>query len=182
MRTVWALSVVCLHSAAGLRVPAAVPRRGIIAGGAALAAAPAFQAGAAPVASDGKWAKHFSEFEESEFEGMTKSPSGLEYRIVEEGYGVKPQAGQRIKAHYAGYLLSGAKFDASYDRRSPLEFAVGTGRVIKGWDEALLDMKVGEKRLLKIPPNLGYGSKGAGGIIPPDATLVFYVELVTLAA
>ena len=86
------------------------------------------------------------------------------------------------QAHYAGYLINGAKFDASYDRRSPLEFAVGTGRVIKGWDEALLDMKVGEKRMLKIPSNLAYGDRGAGGIIPGGATLIFYVELVTLAA
>ena len=108
-------------------------------------------------------------------------PSGLQYKIVEEGYGVKPAAGQNIKAHYSGYLLNGEKFDSSYDRRSPLAFAVGTGRVIKGWDEALLDMKVGELRMLKIPAALGYGSRGAGGIIPADATLVFYVELVTLA-
>ena len=77
---------------------------------------------------------------------------------MEEGYGVKPLAGQKIKAHYAGYLLSGAKFDSSYDRRSPLEFQVGIGRVIKGWDEALLDMAVGEKRIIKVPPALGYGS------------------------
>ena len=82
----------------------------------------------------------------------------------------------------AGYLLNGAKFDSSYDRRKPLEFAVGTGRVIKGWDEALLDMKVGERRILKIPSGLAYGSRGAGGVIPGDATLVFFVELVTLAA
>merc|ERR1712146_98645 len=81
--------------------------------------------------------------------------------------GVKPNAGQGIKAHYSGYLLNGAKFDSSYDRRSPLGFNVGTGRVIKGWDEALLDMKVGEQRMLKIPSNLAYGSKGAGGIIRP---------------
>ena len=83
---------------------------------------------------------------------------------------------------YSGYLLNGAKFDSSYDRRSPLEFPVGAGRVIKGWDEALLDMKVGEKRILKIPSNLAYGSRGAGGIIPPDATLVFYVSSLRLPA
>lgn len=71
---------------------------------------------------------------------------------------------------------------ACSDRRKPLEFQVGIGRVIKGWDEALLDMKVGEKRMLRIPSNLAYGSRGAGGVIPPDAVLVFYVELVTLAA
>jgi len=137
---------------------------------------------AAAKVSDGKWASHFGEFSDAEFEGMTTTASGLEYKIVEEGYGVKPTSGQKIKAHYAGYLLNGAKFDASYDRGKPLEFNVGVGRVIKGWDEALLDMKVGEKRLLKIPSQLGYGSKGAGGVIPGGATLVFYVELVTLAA
>lgn len=137
---------------------------------------------AAPAASDGKWAKRFEEFTDADFEGFSTTTSGLQYKIVEEGYGVKPLAGQKIKAHYAGYLLNGAKFDASYDRGKPLEFQVGVGRVIKGWDEALLDMKVGEKRMLRIPSSLGYGSRGAGGVIPPDATLVFYVELVTLAA
>merc|ERR1711924_86046 len=101
-----------------------------------------------------------------DFAGFSKSPSGLEYKVVAEGYGVKPKAGQGIKAHYSGYLLNGAKFDSSYDRRKPLGFDVGTGRVIKGWDEALLDMKVGELRVLKIPSNLGYGAKGAGGSSP----------------
>lgn len=145
-----------------------------------LASSPAFAASKG--ASDGKWAQHFGEFSDTEFEGMTATPSGLEFKIIEEGYGVKPISGQKIKAHYAGYLLNGAKFDASYDRGKPLEFNVGVGRVIKGWDEALLDMKVGEKRLLKIPSQLAYGAKGAGGVIPGGATLVFYVELVTLAA
>mmetsp|Transcript_37691 Transcript_37691/g.121135 ORF Transcript_37691/g.121135 Transcript_37691/m.121135 type:complete len:198 (+) Transcript_37691:23-616(+) len=133
-------------------------------------------------ASDGKWARRFEPFEDSEFDDFQTSSSGLQYKVVEEGWGVKPTAGQKIKAHYAGYLTNGAKFDASYDRGSPLAFNVGAGRVIKGWDEALLDMKVGEKRILKIPSNLGYGSKGAGGIIPPGATLIFFVELVAIAA
>merc|ERR1719393_749385 len=137
---------------------------------------------AANTGSDGKWARRFEPFEDVDFEGFETAPSGLKYKVVEEGFGVKPQSGQKIKAHYAGYLLNGAKFDASYDRGKPLEFQVGVGRVIKGWDEALLDMKVGEKRLLKIPSDLAYGSRGAGGVIPPDSTLVFYVELVTLAA
>jgi peptidyl-prolyl cis-trans isomerase A (cyclophilin A) len=155
------------------------------AAGAALAFAvqaplPAMASGKA--GSDGSWAKRFEEFTDADFEGFKTAPSGLMYKVYEEGFGVKPLAGQKIKAHYAGYLLNGAKFDSSYDRRSPLEFQVGVGRVIKGWDEALLDMQVGEKRILKIPSNLAYGSRGAGGIIPPDATLVFFVELVTLAA
>ena len=179
-------------AANALRIPlapaaaASLSRRGAALGASAavaaalLPAAPAAMAAAA--GSDGKWAQRFEPFEDSDFVGFSKTASGLEYKIIEEGFGVKPLSGQKIKAHYAGYLLNGAKFDASYDRRSPLEFQVGVGRVIKGWDEALLDMKVGEKRVLRIPSNLAYGSKGAGGIIPPDATLVFFVELVTLAA
>jgi len=166
-------------------LPAMVGRRALLAGstigGGVLFATPPALAAAKP-ASDGKWAKRFEEFTDADFEGFSTSASGLQYKVVEEGYGVKPLAGQKIKAHYAGYLLNGAKFDSSYDRRSPLEFQVGVGRVIKGWDEALLDMKVGEKRMLRIPSNLAYGAKGAGGIIPPNAVLVFYVELVTLAA
>jgi len=136
---------------------------------------------AAPAYADGRWAQHFGEFSDADFEGMQTTPSGLQYKVVSEGSGGKPYAGQKIKANYAGYLLNGNKFDASYDRGKPLEFNVGVGNVIKGWDEALLDMKVGEKRLLKIPPELGYGSRGAGGVIPGGATLVFYVELVSLS-
>jgi len=136
---------------------------------------------AAPAYADGTWAQHFGEFSDADFKGMQTTPSGLQYKVVSEGSGGKPYAGQRIKAQYAGYLLNGKKFDASYDRGKPLEFNVGVGNVIRGWDEALLDMKVGEKRLLKIPPELGYGSKGAGGVIPGGATLVFYVELVFLS-
>ncbi len=113
--------------------------------GVAVAPSPAF------AASDGKWAQRYDEFTDADFEDFKTAPSGLKYKIIEEGYGVKPLAGQKIKAHYSGYLLNGAKFDSSYDRRKPLEFQVGVGRVIKGWDEALLDMKVGEQRILKIP-------------------------------
>jgi FKBP-type peptidyl-prolyl cis-trans isomerase len=138
----------------------------------ATAAEPVFAASG----SDGKWARRYDEFTDDDFKDFSTSASGLQYKIIEEGFGVKPLSGQKIKAHYAGYLLNGAKFDASYDRGKPLEFQVGVGRVIKGWDEALLDMKVGEKRMLRIPSNLAYGSKGAGGVIPPDATLVFYVR------
>ena len=144
-----------------------------------LAAAPSL---AAPTSSDGKWARHEDEFTDDFFAGFSKTPSGLEYKVFAEGYGVQPRSGQGIKAHYSGYLLNGAIFDSSYERRKPLGFDVGIGRVIKGWDEALLDMKVGEQRILRIPPNLAYGSKGAGGVIPPDATLVFYVELVALTS
>jgi len=110
---------------------------------------------------------------------MKKTPSGLEYVVTKEGTGAKPTKGQTISAHYTGYLLDGKKFDSSVDRGTPFETPIGVGRVIKGWDEAFLDMKVGEKRVLFIPSSLGYGSAGAGGgLIPPNATLVFDVELL----
>jgi len=104
--------------------------------------------------------------------------SGLMYQVVKEGNGeAKPQPGNTVKAHYTGTLLDGRKFDSSLDRGEPISFPVGTGRVIKGWDEALLDMKKGEKRILIIPPQLAYGSRGVGPI-PPNSTLVFEVELL----
>ena len=119
-------------------------------------------------------------------DGFTKTESGLQFKDLKEGDGAVPAPGQTVKVHYTGWLndfddLDG-KFDSSYDRGKPLTFAVGTGRVIKGWDEALLTMKVGGTRRVVIPSEIGYGAKGAGGVIPGNATLVFYVELVTLAA
>ncbi len=105
------------------------------------------------------------------------TPSGLKYVVVEEGAGDSPQKGAMVSVHYTGKLLDGRKFDSSYDRKQPIEFPVGSGQVIKGWDEALLGMKKGEKRVLIIPPNLGYGPSGRGPI-PPNATMVFDVELV----
>jgi peptidylprolyl isomerase len=108
----------------------------------------------------------------------TTTASGLMYQVVKEGDGeVKPQPGTTVKAHYTGTLLDGRKFDSSRDRGEPISFPVGAGRVIKGWDEALLDMKKGEKRTLIIPPDLAYGSRGVGPI-PPNSTLVFEVELL----
>ena len=103
--------------------------------------------------------------------------SGLKYIVIKKGNGVKPASGQNIKVHYAGRLLDGTEFDNSIKRGEPIAFAVGTGMVIKGWDEGLLLMSKGEKRTLIIPPDLGYGPRGAGPI-PPNATLVFDVELV----
>lgn len=106
------------------------------------------------------------------------TPSGLKYVVVAEGSGdATPASGAMVKAHYTGKLLDGTKFDSSYDRGKPIDFPVGQGRVIKGWDEAFLNMKKGEKRVLIIPPDLGYGPSGRGPI-PPNAYMVFDVELV----
>jgi FKBP-type peptidyl-prolyl cis-trans isomerase len=107
----------------------------------------------------------------------TTTDSGLMYMVLKEGSGDKPASGTMISAHYTGTFIDGRKFDSSLDRGEPIRFPVGTGRVIKGWDEALLDMKKGEKRILIIPPDLAYGSQQRGPI-PPNSTLVFEVELV----
>jgi peptidylprolyl isomerase len=113
---------------------------------------------------------------------MTKTKSGLQYADVTEGNGAKPETGQKCKVHYTGWLWEdgkkGAKFDSSVDRGVPFSFSVGKEMVIKGWDEGVGSMKIGSKRLLLIPPELGYGDKGAGGVIPPNATLLFEVELL----
>ena len=109
---------------------------------------------------------------------MQTTESGLMYIVVQAGEGPKPQAGTRIRAHYTGKFLSGRVFDSSVQRGEPFEFEVGMGRVIKGWDEALQDMRKGEKRILVIPGHLGYGDRGYPPVIPPNATLVFDVELV----
>ena len=104
--------------------------------------------------------------------------SGLVMLVYKEGTGDKPKTGQTVVAHYTGTLDDGTKFDSSVDRGIPFEFPVGQGRVIKGWDEAFLDMKVGGERTLIIPPELGYGERGAGAKIPPHSVLIFDVELL----
>jgi peptidylprolyl isomerase len=111
---------------------------------------------------------------------LVTGQDGLAWVVREEGTGDKPKEGQLISAHYTGYLLDGTKFDSSVDRGTPFETPIGVGRVIKGWDLAFADMKVGEKRVLFIPSDLGYGARGAGNVIPPNATLVFDVELLEL--
>ena len=106
--------------------------------------------------------------------------SGLRIIDLEEGTGAEATAGQTVVVHYRGTLEDGTQFDASYDRGTPFSFPLGRGRVIKGWDEGVQGMKVGGKRKLVIPPDLGYGSRGAGGVIPPNATLIFEVELLDI--
>lgn len=104
--------------------------------------------------------------------------SGLQYIDLVVGTGEVAKAGQTVSVHYTGWLTNGTKFDSSVDRGQPFSFPLSAGRVIKGWDEGVQGMKVGGKRKLTIPANLGYGPRGAGGVIPPNATLVFDVELL----
>ena len=104
--------------------------------------------------------------------------SGLRITDLEVGSGTEASAGQMVVVHYRGTLEDGTQFDASYDRGTPFSFPLGAGRVIKGWDEGVQGMKVGGKRKLVIPADLGYGARGAGGVIPPNATLIFEVELL----
>ncbi len=113
---------------------------------------------------------------------VTTTESGLQYIDTVEGDGATPASGQTTVVHYTGWLYEdgekGEKFDSSVDRGQPFEFPIGQGRVIRGWDEGVGSMKIGGKRTLIIPPDLGYGARGAGGVIPPNATLLFEVELL----
>ncbi len=116
---------------------------------------------------------------------MTTTPSGLEFEDTLSGSGAQAKAGQRVKVHYTGWLYDptaansrGKKFDSSKDRGQPFSFSLGAGEVIRGWDEGVQGMQVGGTRVLTIPPELGYGAHGAGGVIPPNAKLVFEVELL----
>ncbi len=110
--------------------------------------------------------------------GFKKTDSGLRYQIIQKGTGEKAEQGKQVSVHYKGQLTDGTVFDSSYQRKQPIDFTIGIGQVIKGWDEGIQLMQVGDKARLVIPSNLAYGSQGAGGVIPPDATLIFDVELM----
>jgi peptidylprolyl isomerase len=113
-------------------------------------------------------------------EGAEKLESGLMIKVKTQGDGPKPQVGQVVRVHYAGFLLDGSKFDSSFDRNDPIEIPIGVGRVIPGWDEGIMQLNVGTTATLIIPSQLGYGAQGAGGVIPPNATLIFDVELLEI--
>lgn len=113
-------------------------------------------------------------------EKTVTTPSGLQYVDIAEGTGATPSKGKQVTVHYTGTLENGTKFDSSKDRGTPFTFTIGVGQVIKGWDEGVGSMKVGGNRKLIIPADLGYGSRGAGGVIPANATLIFDVELISV--
>ena len=106
------------------------------------------------------------------------NPSGLKYTDLQQGDGREAKSGDTVDVHYTGWLENGTKFDSSRDRGKPFSFHLGAGQVIRGWDEGVAGMKIGGKRKLIIPADLGYGARGAGGVIPPNATLIFEVELL----
>lgn len=112
--------------------------------------------------------------------GFTKTDSGLRYQIIQKGTGIKAEKGKNVSVHYKGQLADGTIFDSSYKRNEPIDFPVGLGQVIAGWDEGILLLNVGDKARFVIPSHLGYGSSGAGGVIPPNATLIFDVELMNV--
>ncbi|MBA6156944.1 peptidylprolyl isomerase [Tenacibaculum sp. S7007] len=112
--------------------------------------------------------------------GYDETPSGLRYKILQNGDGKQATKGAMVSVHYKGQLLDGTVFDSSYKRKQPIDFAIGVGQVIAGWDEGIQLLKVGDKARLVIPSHLAYGSAGAGGVIPPDATLIFDVELMNV--
>ncbi|MGB7393966.1 MAG: peptidylprolyl isomerase [Pricia sp.] len=110
--------------------------------------------------------------------GFEKTDSGLRYKLINQGKGAKAEKGKTVSVHYEGSLLNGQVFDSSYKLKKPIDFKLGTGQVIAGWDEGIALLKVGDKARFVIPSELGYGGRGAGGVIPPDATLLFDVELM----
>ena len=119
-------------------------------------------------------------FSGAEGEKSIETSSGLKYLDLVKGVGREAHVGETASVHYTGWLKDGTKFDSSLDRGQPFQFRLGAGRVIKGWDEGVVGMNIGSKRKLIIPPHLGYGTRGAGRLIPPNATLIFEVELLDL--
>ena len=107
-------------------------------------------------------------------------PSGLQYRDEVVGTGASPVQGKQVTVHYTGTLTTGSKFDSSRDKNIPFTFVIGVGQVIKGWDDGVMDMKVGGRRILTVPYHLAYGERGYPGVIPPKATLIFDVELLSV--
>jgi len=137
---------------------------------------------AAPLHQDKQRAAHYNggSFPIETAMTTTQRPSGLTIEDLVLGEGAAAAAGNSVTVHYTGWLTSGSKFDSSKDRNDPFVFHLGAGQVIRGWDEGVQGMLVGGKRKLTIPPELGYGARGAGGVIPPNATLVFEVELLAV--
>lgn len=136
------------------------------------------EAGDLPVTPEPEAAPETATTEPADTGDFTTTSSGLKYQITQEGTGESPQAGDQVTVHYTGTLDDGTKFDSSVDRGQPFTFTIGRGQVIEGWDEGVMDMKVGEKRTLVIPAELGYGEMGSPPVIPPGATLHFDVELL----
>ena len=126
-------------------------------------------------ASDGR-----AQDKKEEKKKVVTTKSGLKYEDLKEGTGAEAKKGDSVEVHYTGWLTNGKKFDSSLDRNEPFSFRLGAGMVIKGWDEGVAGMKVGGKRKLMIPPELGYGARGAGNVIPPNAELIFEVELLKI--
>lgn len=134
-----------------------------------------------PTAEGGMLVATNEQQETNSMENTVTTDSGLQYVDMVEGTGAQPKKGQTVVVHYTGTLEDGSKFDSSRDRNQPFSFKLGVGQVIKGWDEGVGSMKVGGRRKLIIPADLGYGARGAGGVIPPNATLIFDVELLKIA-
>jgi FKBP-type peptidyl-prolyl cis-trans isomerase FkpA len=132
------------------------------------------------VANTVQAAERCADILEAKEKAMIKTESGLQYEEMIIGTGATAKAGQTVTVHYTGWLTDGKKFDSSKDRRDPFQFVLDGGMVIRGWDEGVQGMQVGGIRKLTIPPNLGYGPRGAGGVIPPNATLIFEVELLAV--